>query len=294
MKAAAHTPRSASSSDRRPATFGKLRESVVALPLAVFLVATPASSQFITGRVVNASSGEPVAGVTITPVDALAAMQGAVTSNKTGKFIIVIMSPGTYHLRATRIGYADTVTPPVEIGDGEVVEVEWRLDVRAVEVEAFTVVDRRRATQRERDVHGYYERVEQSGEPHLGPTQIYTRESLEGWGPLTLEELFREDYIRWGPYRRSCDPKAFLDGKARHGRFLEDLGSMWVSNIEGIELYAGPGPEHSRFHDPGGCGVVLVWTPLLREGTSELNALDVALLAGGAVLLLVLGGSLIF
>ncbi|KPK79065.1 MAG: hypothetical protein AMS25_13880 [Gemmatimonas sp. SM23_52] len=275
------------------AVFGKLQASIVALPFAILLLAAPATSQIVAGRVVDASSNEPVGGVTITLVDTLAATHRAVVSNAAGDFIIAITAPGTYLLRASRLGYATTQTPAIEIGDGEVVEVEVRLDVEAIELEPLTVVVRRRETRRERDLREYYERVEHYGEPHLGSAQIYTRESLEEWDAFSLEDAFRF-YLRWRPNGWSCDPKVFLDGQQLYGPFLEDLKFMSLSNLEGIELYAGGGPVQGRFWDPDGCGVVLLWTRPLPEGGSRLGLTELLALAGAAALLTLQAALLVF
>ncbi len=181
--------------------------------------------------------------MTITLVDTLAATHRAVVNNAAGKFIIAITAAGTYLLRASRLGYATTQTRPIEIGEGEVVEVEVRLDVEAVQLEPLTVIVRRRETQRERDLREYYGRVEKYGDPKLGTTQIYTRHILERWDAFSLEDAFRF-YLLWRPY---CEPKVFLDDQLLYGPFLEDLRFMSVSNVEGVELYAGGGPMQSRF-----------------------------------------------
>jgi hypothetical protein len=275
----------------RPALFAKPHAAVVTLPFAILLLAAPAASQIIRGRVVDASDAA-VGGVRITLVDSLAATHREVVSNAGGEFFIVITAPGTYQLQASRLGYTITETPAVEIGDREVVEVEVRLDVEAVQLEPLTVVRRRRETRRERDLRQYYERVEHYGDARLGST-IYTRELLEEWDALSVGEAFRL-YIRWRPYGRSCDPKVFLDGQPRRGPFLEDLGFMSVSSIEGIELYAGGGPARSRFSDPDGCGVVLLWTRPLPEGAGQLGVTELLALAAAAALLTLQAVWLIF
>jgi hypothetical protein len=269
-----------------------LKAPVLALPIALLLLATPAASQIVTGRVVDASGDSAVADVTITLIDTLAATQRSVVSNAAGEFFIAITDPGMYALRASRLGYATAETPPIEIGEGEVVEVEVRLDVEAVELEPLEVVGRRRETQRERDLRGYFERVEYYGEPHLGTT-IYTRELLERWDAFSLEEVFRL-YVRWRPFGTDCSPKVFLDGQQQYGPFLEDLRSISVSNVEGIELYGGGGPVKGRFWDPDGCGVLLVWRRVLPEGGGRLDAIEVLALAGAAALLTLLTAWLIF
>ena len=257
-----------------PAVFGKPRASVVALPFAILLLATPANSQIVMGQIVDDSSNAPIDGVTITLVDTLDAISA-------GEFIIAITQPGTYMLRASRLGYATIETPPIAIGEGEVVEVEVRLAVEVVQLEPLTVVVRRRETQRERDLREYYGRVEQYGDPRLGSTQIYSRDYLQRWDAYSLADAFRH-FILWRP---NCEPKVFLDGQLQQGPFLEDLKRQSVANFEGIELYAGGGPTQSRFWDPQGCGVVLVWTRALPGGGGQLGLIELLALAGAAALL---------
>jgi hypothetical protein len=264
---------------------GKLQASVLALPFAFLLLAVPANAQIVAGRVIDAGNDEPLGGVTLTLLDALAETSRSFVSNDAGEFIIAITAPGNYVLRASRIGYATVETPPIEIGEGEVVEVEVRLDVEAVQLEPLTVVVRRPETQLERDLRGYFERAEAFGEPRLGATQIYTRESLQQWDAWSLEDLFR-DFLHWRP---RCTPKLFLDGR----RSSEDLSMMSVFLIEGIELYAGSGPKNSRFWDPQGCGVILVWRRVLPEREGGLSLVEVLALAGAGVAL-ILGAMLAF
>ena len=107
------------------------------------------------------------------------------------------------------LGYATTETPPIAIGEGEVVEVEVRLAVEVVQLEPLTVVVRRPETQRERDLREYYGRVEQYGDPRLGSTQIYSRDYLQRWDAYSLADAFRH-FILWRP---NCEPKVFLDGQ---------------------------------------------------------------------------------
>lgn len=117
-----------------PAVFGRLPRSTVALLFPFLLLATPSTSQIVTGRVVDASD-EPVSDVTIVLLDMLAVAHREVVSTDAGEFFLVAAAPGTYRLQASRRAYATAETRPIEIGDGEVVEVELRVDVEVVELE---------------------------------------------------------------------------------------------------------------------------------------------------------------
>jgi hypothetical protein len=276
-----------------PAVFLWLRSTLAALLVATLLHATPAASQIVVGRVIDASDSIPVDGVRITLADTLTQTRRDVLSNEAGEFMIAIGAPGAYLLWASRLGYATIRTPAIEIGDGEVVEVEVWLDVEPVEVDPLTVVVRRPETQRERDLRGFYDRVDRYGERQLGSTQIYTREALEAWDALSLVDAF-ELYIRWAPYGSGCNPKVFLNGRRLYGRFLSDLRYMSISSLEGIELYSGVGPGEGRFWDTDGCGVVLLWTRVLPGEAGGLGVVETLALAGAAALLILQAFWLIF
>jgi hypothetical protein len=201
----------------------------------------------------------------------LGAAHGSAESDAGGAFTIVVSRPGTYVLQATRLGYQTTRTRPIEIGEGEVVELELQLDVRAVELDPLTVVVRRRENQRERDLREYYERVEYYGEPHLGPIRIFTREYLEGWEAFRVADIMRFHAPRWRTFGRGCAPQVYVDGRPQFGALAGFYTDISVWDIEGIEFYTGTGPAQSRFWDPYGCGVVLVWTRPLEEDAHGLD-----------------------
>ncbi|MGD2151834.1 MAG: carboxypeptidase-like regulatory domain-containing protein, partial [Gemmatimonadales bacterium] len=235
--------------------------------LAVLLLAAPATPQIISGRAVDADSGEPVDGVLITLLDRLGATRADVVTDSAGNFIIEVPTPGTYALRAARLGYHTARTRPIEIGEDEAVELELRLDVRPVELEELAVVVRRRENLRERDLREYRERIERYGRSHVGSQRIFAREDLEGWEAFDVEHALR--YLspgwrrigqRWNVYGQPCSPKVFLDGRPIRQELDSVLKQIPVWDVEGIEFYSGAGPVETRFWDADGCGVVLVWT----------------------------------
>jgi len=279
---------------RRATTTRKTRRAAFALPFAILLLASPAASQIVTGQVLNAGNDQPVGSVTLLVIDTSAVTRAERVSNAAGEFFIPLTEPGTCLLRAQRVAYATAETAAFEIEEGEVIEVELRLAADSAVSQPLKVIERRRETRRERDLREFYERAEYSGEPHVGSRQIYTRDGLADWDALSVRDLFAF-HVRWRPFGSGCDPKVFLDGRLLYGPFLEDIGFMSVSNLEGIELYAGGGPERSRFWDPAGCGVVLVWTRAVREGGGRrLGVFEVVALVGAVGLLVLQGIGLLF
>lgn len=237
-----------------------MKRSALVAGLAVPFLVTPATPQIIAGRAVEAISGAPVGVVEIVLLDTLDARHATVVSNWVGEFFIMVPRPGTYLLRASRLGYATVQTQPIEIGDDEAVEVELRLDVRPVELEPLTVLVRRRESLRERDLREYYERIERYGRRHTGPIRILAREDLEGWEAFNLSTVLEFNAPHWHSFGEDCAPKVFVDGQQR---FLHPYTS--ILHIEGIEFYRRYGPMSTRFWDPAGCGVVLIWTRPVRE-----------------------------
>jgi hypothetical protein len=69
---------------------------------------------------------------------------------------------------------------------------------------------------------------------------------------------------------------------------VEPEGLLSVSDIEGIEFYRGFGPAQIRFHNPDGCGVVLVWSrPVSSRGPSSSNKLFLVTVAVIAAIALI-------
>ncbi|MGD2215823.1 MAG: carboxypeptidase-like regulatory domain-containing protein [Gemmatimonadales bacterium] len=231
---------------------------ILASGLAVLLLATPASPQVISGRAVDADSGEPVEGVLITLLDSRDTPRADVVSDSAGKFIILVPARGTYVLQASRLGYETARTRPIRIAADEALELELQLHVRPVELEGLAVVVRRRETLRERDLREFRERVERYGEPHLGSIRIFTGEFLKGWEAFRVEDLFKFYPPRFRRGGSPCQPRMFLDGRPLPSFW--GVGDLYIWDLEGVELHTGFGPVESRFWDPDGCGVILVWS----------------------------------
>lgn len=109
-----------------------------------FLLPPALSAQEILGRLIEPGSGEPVAGASITLMDASErAVTGSLTDDA-GHFRIRAPEGGTYVLRADRIGHASTFSDEIVVGAGAVVEVELEAPLEAVSLEGIEVTGERR------------------------------------------------------------------------------------------------------------------------------------------------------
>jgi len=123
------------------------RVGAVAL-LAVVALRSPLPGQGVTGVLVEGESGPPVEGAM---VSLLSAGGGAAASSLTdtrGRFRLDAPSPGSYRLRADRIGYASTLTDPFRIEAGETVERRLVARVEAVDLEGIDVEGEKRCVVR--------------------------------------------------------------------------------------------------------------------------------------------------
>lgn len=89
----------------------------------------------ITGRVANAVTDEGLREARITLLDG----NRTAASNTLGRFRLDSIPPGTWSVRVTAIGFEPLVIANLIVGSGKPVEVEARLQVRAVALEELTV-----------------------------------------------------------------------------------------------------------------------------------------------------------
>lgn len=247
------------------------RLAVLAGALAAVLAAPPgAAAQRVDGRVLDAGSGEPVAGVLVQLIAADSTVLVSAVTEERGAFRLDPRGPAVF-LRATRLGYGELRAPIADLaGDGGPIVV--RLEPAPVPVAEVTV----EATRRNRmlEGQGFYERQRQ------GIGTFITRDMIETRYPSArrIADILRPLpglYVREAPggdvvvfarvalaSARGCAPRVYVAGVY--------VGSvipvMPPGDVEAIELYRGSASVPSRF---GGaeamCGVVLVW---LRSGQS--------------------------
>jgi hypothetical protein len=232
------------------------------------------------GRVVDAITGDPVAGVSIWLEGADEVFLVGRQSSTDGSYALETSECGEALLRATMIGYVDFAEAVTFDGGGRRV-VTIRLERDPVEVEALTVDITQSA--RLRDV-GFYAReawVEASGKD-LGQfydTDEFAARAAAGGNTLGIAMSARVRRI----YSSSCTPSFYVDGvwfraPGRAARWLRY--GIQPKDIEGIEVYRaihGSVPEEYRDPNSNTCGAVVVWTK--KAPPAQVPRLEVELCA---------------
>lgn len=119
--------------------------TLAGLTVAALLAAAPARAQAAHGRVVEAGTGQPVAGAVVELLDAGGARVAATLTDARGTYALRAASPGTYTVRAERVGFAAAVSPALPLSAEEDAEQALRMEARQVALEPLLVT----AAQRE-------------------------------------------------------------------------------------------------------------------------------------------------
>ena len=98
-----------------------------------------AAAQSVSGRLLDAESGQPI------PTAAILLLRGdsivrTTTTNGEGVFVVTAPEPGSYRIRSEHIAYQPATSESMAIGANERVILDLRLSVAAIALEAVTVV----------------------------------------------------------------------------------------------------------------------------------------------------------
>ena len=91
--------------------------------LLLLLVPGALAAQTVRGRLVEGES-RPVIGALVVLVDEEGRQVGGALTDRGGAFLIAAPAPGSYRLRAQRVGYESTLTRPFDLLHGQTVERE--------------------------------------------------------------------------------------------------------------------------------------------------------------------------
>lgn len=221
--------------------------------------ASPDSAATLTGKVVSAVTGGPLANARV--VHAGSGF-GAITDSL-GDFRIPTLPPGLDTLEVSLIGYAEAETP-LKLEPGVTTRVVFMLSETVLTVAELYVEVKRNPL---RDPLSEFERRRGSGAGYF-----ITREMIEEQEPEHPSDLLRRvpgvtvgvwepggpsiQIVRANQY---CRPTMYLNGTLWPGHHIDELDK---NSIIGIELYRGPAEMPPRFQFGGraSCGVLVVWT----------------------------------
>ena len=287
-------------------SFAPRRYLIVAILLSFAAAASPARAQSVRGVVVDDSTKLPVEGATITLVDAASAEVVRTTrSDSSGNFMVHAGRPGTYRVRAARIGYQPLTSEAVRLGIGQLAVMRLRMATLAQRLVPVRITERRPLKAAElMSTTGFDLRESKglgmflSGDRLTSLKQENLREILDSEFRPTLYVQSDPDLgdvltMRQGAI--DCAPEIFLDGRllseatSSRGDALATLGSLRAADLHGIEVYRGNqllpaslggwfGVTRSSLRP---CGTVAVWTrsgfgvPMSIAGTRRISGVQV-------------------
>ena len=111
---------------------------------AGMLVATPLAAQAITGTVVEAETGAPVEGASVVLLTRSGDQLDWRLTNAAGRFGFQMTQPGTYLLRADRIGRASVLSDPIPVDRGVTAVYRLETPVEAILLAGIEVSGSRR------------------------------------------------------------------------------------------------------------------------------------------------------
>jgi hypothetical protein len=216
---------------------------------AAWLTPLPLNGQAIVGRVLDEITGTPVVAADVQLLDAGGSVRGRTVADTAGWFRITAPLPGTYHVRAVSLGYAELQTADVALDKGVELELELRLGSAAVPLQPLRVISTR--TYRVGRLSEYYDRAAWTRKTGLG--RVFMRDDIERISPFDVSTL-----LRMVPARSGCATTYMLDGLPID---LSSLDSMiQPQDVEGIEIYRGINQVPPEYAFRARCGLVLIWT----------------------------------
>lgn len=245
-----------------------LTASMTALALAA--AAGAVAAQVISGTILESATGAPLVGATVAVLDGEgAASEGEAVTDDDGRFTVRLPHADRWVLSVERLGFHPFVSDPFQVRTSEWLVVEVTLAADAIALDPIVVTARR--TVGSSAIRDFYDRRDRGARSGFG--RFVVREEIERGAPRHPTDLLYTvagvRVVRGLPGRGQgvrmsggCVPAIYIDGMQINRANPHDSVDDFVNvlDIEGIEVYRGPGSQVGHYHDPRGCGLLLVWT----------------------------------
>ncbi len=112
----------------------------------------PASSlhsQTVRGELIEETLEAPIEGAFVVLLDAAGEQAAAMLTNDAGRFVLYAPAPGSYRLRAERIGYESFASPVLELAEGEMIDYRMTMPVRPIQLADLSVESERQCQLRQ-------------------------------------------------------------------------------------------------------------------------------------------------
>jgi hypothetical protein len=224
------------------------------------------TEQLLHGRLLDDRTREPIAGGTIDLLTDRGRKLKTVTTDASGLFRLVTPMPGSYVVRASRMGYRSAQSPTLKTVLGDTIRFNFNLLTDAVllapivvTASARDIMNGRRDQSMMAEFYGRMAKFEKSG---FG--QFMTRDSL-----ALYEDHYDTNYLltyrfftQSNPHRACAGTFYYLNGALFQPMGGPSLTALFSPRtLEAIEVYRAPRiPAEFMSFGPPPCNVVSVWT----------------------------------
>lgn len=240
---------------------------VAALTAGTFLVLpTPGRTSAQTGQARGGIVGHVTDQVTHAPIGlarvVLLGTRHETSSDSTGSFAHHDLKPGTYLLQVRALGYSVT-TSPVEVSDGEVVDLN--VELARVDFTLDTVAVVGRASFMEQRLLEFQRRRAEGRGVYFSETDIqhqnaaYLSDLLRTVpGIRTVCNSVGCSVTMTRAARGACRPDYIVDGLSATN---STSGNLLTQGVVGVEVYRSLSETPAEFLKAGAtCGVIVIWT----------------------------------
>ena len=170
--------------------------------------------QAVRGHLLDLEAGTPIFTGAITLISGSERL-GTTITDEDGYFFLPIAEPGEYQLEARRLGYATTVSQPIQVAPGDTLTVRFGVLPRAVLLDPLLVVGRTN-----RGMNKFSDHMEEWGEGIFLTPEMIDSIAPRHYGDWSTSSLRASGTSQLGRYRggmwadpaepRSPDPHSIL------------------------------------------------------------------------------------